>query len=227
MKKIFLSAILAGAVIAFGGTVFLSVENTVVGSIFFTIGLFVVCTRGLHLFTGKVCYVFDNDMAYAKTLPVIWLGNLVGTSLIALAEKCTRLVSLSARAQGICELKLSEPLFGAFILAVFCNVMIYIGVEGYRSNPHELGKYLALFFGVCVFILCGFEHCVANMYYIPAGLMAKAVPAYAQLAAEMGVDLSALTVDGFLIGNLLPVTLGNIVGGAGIAALLWYCNRKK
>lgn len=135
MKKIFLSAILAGAVIAFGGTVFLSVENTVVGSLFFTIGLFVVCTRGLHLFTGKVCYVFDNDMAYAKTLPVIWLGNLVGTSLIALAEKCTRLVSLSARAQGICELKLSEPLFGAFILAVFCNVMIYIGVEGYRSNP--------------------------------------------------------------------------------------------
>ena len=124
MKKIFLSAILSGAVIAFGGTVFLSVENTVVGSLFFTIGLFVVCTRGLHLFTGKVCYVFDNDMAYAKTLPVIWLGNLAGTSLIALAEKCTRLVSLSARAQGICELKLSEPLFGAFILAVFCNVMI-------------------------------------------------------------------------------------------------------
>ena len=75
MKKIFLSAILAGAVIAFGGTVFLSVENTVVGSIFFTIGLFVVCTRGLHLFTGKVCYVFDNDMAYAKTLPVIWLAG--------------------------------------------------------------------------------------------------------------------------------------------------------
>ena len=69
MKKIFLSAILAGAVIAFGGTVFLSVENTVVGSLFFTIGLFVVCTRGLHLFTGKVCYMFDNDMAYAKTLP--------------------------------------------------------------------------------------------------------------------------------------------------------------
>ena len=91
MKKIFLSAILAGAVIAFGGTVFLSVENTVVGSIFFTIGLFVVCTRGLHLFTGKVCYVFDNDMAYAKTLPVIWLGNLAGTSLIALAQMpCAR-----------------------------------------------------------------------------------------------------------------------------------------
>ena len=191
MKKIFLSAILAGAVIAFGGTVFLSVENTVIGSLFFTIGLFVVCTRGLHLFTGKVCYVFDNDAAYAKTLPVIWLGNLVGTSLIALAEKCTRLVSLSARAQGICELKLSEPLLGAFILAVFCNVMIYIGVEGYRSNPHELGKYLALFFGVCVFILCGFEHCVANMYYF-----------------TMGGAWS-----GRAVLYLLVMTVGNAVGG--------------
>lgn len=169
MKKIFLSAILAGAVIAFGR------HGVPVGGkygrrvAFFHDRPFRRLHARLHLFTGKVCYVFDNDMAYAKTLPVIWLGNLVGTSLIALAEKCTRLVSLSARAQGICELKLSEPLFGAFILAVFCNVMIYIGVEGYRSNPHELGKYLALFFGVCVFILCGFEHCVANMYYFTMG----------------------------------------------------------
>ena len=155
MKKILLSAIIAGCAIGFGGTVFLSVENTVVGSVLFTIGLFVVCTRGLHLFTGKVCYVFDNDAAYAKALPVIWLGNLIGTSLVALLEQFTRLASLNARAQAICNVKLSEPLLGAFILAVFCNVMIYIGVEGYRSNPHETGKYLALFFGVVVFILCG------------------------------------------------------------------------
>ena len=191
MKKIFLSAILAGMVIGFGGTVFLSVENTVIGSLFFTIGLFVVCTRGLHLFTGKVCYLFDNDAAYAKTLPVIWFGNLVGTAIIAALEQFTRLASLDARAQAICVFKLSEPLFGAFILAIFCNVMIYIGVEGYRSNPHELGKYLALFFGVCVFILCGFEHCVANMYYF-----------------TMGGAWS-----GRAILYLLVMTLGNAVGG--------------
>ena len=118
MKKIFLSAILAGAVIAFGGTVFLSVENTVVGSIFFTIGLFVVCTRGLHLFTGKVCYVFDNDAAYAKALPVIWLGNLIGTSLVALLEQFTRLASLDARAQAICNVKLSGLPAGVLLCAV-------------------------------------------------------------------------------------------------------------
>ena len=227
MKKIFLSAILAGMVIGFGGTVFLSVENTVIGSLFFTIGLFVVCTRGLHLFTGKVCYLFDNDAAYAKTLPVIWLGNLVGTAIIAALEQFTRLASLDARAQAICALKLSEPLFGAFILAIFCNVMIYIGVEGDRSNPHELGKYLALFFGVCVFILCGFEHCVANMYYIPAGLMAKAVPAYAQLAAERELDLSALTVSNFVVKNLIPVTIGNILGGVILSWLMWFCYLRK
>ena len=94
MKPIFLSAVLAGASIALGGTVFLSVENTVIGSLFFTIGLFVVCTRGLHLFTGKVCYLFDNDASYAKALPVIWLGNLVGTVLVAAAEQLTRLAAL-------------------------------------------------------------------------------------------------------------------------------------
>ena len=145
MKKIFLSAILAGMVIGFGGTVFLSVENTVVGSIFFTIGLFVVCTHGLHLFTGKVCYVFDNDLAYAKTLPVIWLGNLAGASLIALAEKCTRLVSLSARAQGICELKLSEPLFGASIVTAGgitfdCN--LFPPESGGNANLFYDGEYM-------------------------------------------------------------------------------------
>lgn len=191
MRTIFLSALLAGAVIGIGGTVYLSVENTVVGSLLFTIGLFVVCTKGLHLFTGKVCYVVNNDRNYALSLPVIWLGNLCGTVLVALAEQCTRLSSLSVRAAAICETKLSEPLVGAFILAVFCNVMIYIGVEGYRSNPHELGKYLALFFGVSVFILCGFEHCVANMYYF-----------------TVGGAWSARTV-----GYLLVMTLGNAVGG--------------
>lgn len=191
MAKLFLSALLAGAVIGVGGTAFLSLENTVVGALFFTVGLFVICTRGLHLFTGKVCYVFDNDRAYARALPVIWLGNLAGTVLVAAAEQFTRLNALDARAQVICQTKLAEPLMGVFLLAVLCNAMIYIAVEGFRSNPHELGKYLALFFGVCVFILCGFEHCVANMYYF-----------------TMAGAWSART-----FGYLLVMTLGNAAGG--------------
>ena len=122
---------------------------------------------------------------------MIWLGNLAGAVIVAGAEQFTRLSALDARAQAICQTKLSEPLVGAFILAVFCNVMIYVAVEGYRSNPHELGKYLALFFGVCVFILCGFEHCVANMYYF-----------------TMGGAWSLRS-----LGYLLVMTLGNAAGG--------------
>ena len=79
--KTFVSGILAGISIAIGGLVFLSVENRVIGAALFTVGLFSVCSFGFHLFTGKVCYVFQNDKEYAIQLPVIWLGNLVGTGV--------------------------------------------------------------------------------------------------------------------------------------------------
>ena len=71
----------------------------------------------------------------------------------------------------MCETKLSDSLLSIFILAVFCNLMIYIAVENFKSNPHTLGKYLAIFLGVMVFILAGFEHCVANMVYFSVANM--------------------------------------------------------
>ena len=79
----FASAVLAGICIGIGGTVYLSLDNKVIGAVLFTIGLFVICTSGLHLFTGKVCYVFDNDASYAIDIPIIWCGNLAGTFLTA------------------------------------------------------------------------------------------------------------------------------------------------
>ena len=191
MKKIFLSAILAGCAIGFGGTVFLSVENKVLGSLFFTVGLFVVCTMKLHLYTGKVCYIFQNDKTYLVSIPVIWLGNLVGTGIVAAMVRLSRIAPIAERAMGMCETKLSDGLLSIFILSVFCNIFIYIGVDGFNNNPHEAGKYISLFFGVMVFILCGFEHCVANMFYfsVAGAWSAKA------------------------FGYLLVMTLGNAVGG--------------
>ena len=85
-----------------------------------------------------------------------------------------------------------------------------MSISGKDASGRMLGAYLPVAF----FVLCGFEHCVANMYYISAGLMAKAVPEYAALAAEMGVDLSALTI-------------GNIIGGAGLGWLMWFCHLRK
>lgn len=190
--KTFVYGILAGLSIALGGTVFLSVENRVLGAALFTVGLFTVCVFGLNLFTGKVCYVFQRDKRYALDLILIWLGNFCGTFLAALCERRTRIgPALSEKAAALCETKLSDGLFSIFILAVFCNILIYIGVEGFRTISFGAGKCLALFFGVMVFILCGFEHCVANMYYFSvAGLWSPRA-----------------------FGYLLVMTLGNAVGG--------------
>lgn len=164
--KVFLSALLAGVCIALGGTAFLSLESKLAGALFFTVGLFVICLFKLHLFTGKVCYVFDRDLSYALDLPFIWLGNLAGTFLAAKALLLTRVgPALAEKAAALCRTKLADGPLSVFVLAVFCNVMIYIAVEGFAAAPHDLGRYLALFLGVAVFILCGFEHCVANMYY--------------------------------------------------------------
>ena len=189
--KTFVSAVLAGISVGLGGLVFLSVEDRVVGAALFTIGLFVVCTFGLHLFTGKLCYLFENDRRYALALPLIWLGNLCGTGITAALAHLTRIVPIAERAAALCQVKTGDSLLSLFFLGVLCNIFIYIAVEGYRSNPHELGKYLSLFFGVMVFILAGTEHCVADMFYF---WMAGAWSGRAVLC-------------------VLVITLGNFCGG--------------
>lgn len=192
LGKSLMLGILAGLSISLGGTVFLAVTDKTVGALLFSVGLFCVCSFGFHLFTGKVCYVFDNDRKYALALPVIWIGNLIGALCAGLLESVTRMgPDLAGRAAQICEAKLDQTPLSAFVLAFFCNIMIYIAVEGYKSIPHETGKYLAVLFGVVVFILCGFEHCVANMYYFTIG------NAWGWKA----------------VGYLLLMTAGNAVGG--------------
>ncbi len=194
-------SVLAGMSIALGGTVFLSLENKIAGALFFTVGLFTVCTFGFNLFTGKVCYVLERGKEYALDLPLIWLGNLAGAWLTAFLEGLTRIgPALTERAQAVCQVKLNDTPLSVFLLAVFCNILIFIAVDGFRSNPHELGKYLALFFGVAVFILCGFEHCVANMYYF-----------------SIAHAWSWKT-----LGYLLLMTLGNSVGGVILPVLRYW-----
>lgn len=194
MKKLtdFLLAVLAGGAISIGGTVFLSLDSKIAGALFFCVGLFMVCTMGLHLFTGKVCYSLGKPPAYWGWLAMVWAGNLVGAELAALCVRATRLGPvLREKAAVLCAAKTGDTLFSLFLLGVFCNVLIYVSVESYRSNPHELGKYLGLIFGVSVFVLCGFEHCVADMFY------------FALAGCWSGRSLLCL----------LAVTLGNVAGG--------------
>ncbi|MDO4803341.1 MAG: formate/nitrite transporter family protein [Lachnospiraceae bacterium] len=202
--KIFVGAILAGISIGLGGLAFLSLDSKVLGAALFTVGLFTVCTMGLNLFTGKVCYVFQNGGEYAASLPVIWLGNLVGTGLTALFAGLTRnAAALSEKSAGMCQTKLGDSFISLFFLGVLCNIFIYIGVEGYKTIPHEAGKYVALFLGVMVFILAGTEHCVADMFYL---WMAGAW-------------------SGRAVACLLVITLGNAVGGVLFPLLREFQNR--
>lgn len=187
----FVYAVLAGAAIAIGGVAFLSCEDRVVGAIFFCVGLFTVCTFGLNLFTGKVCYLFDNPPSYLLFLLMVWVGNLAGAALVGYGVRTTRIASIAEKAAELCQTKLDDGLWSIFLLAVFCNVLIFIAVDGFKNDPHQLGKYLGLFLGVVVFILCGFEHCVANMFYFSV----------------------ANAWSGKTVLYLLVMTLGNSCGG--------------
>lgn len=170
--KCLISSILAGLSIGFGGIAYLSVDNKLVGAIFFTIGLFLVCSFGYNLYTGKVCYIFDNDIKYTLNLITIVAGNLIGTFIMGKAILFTRFgADIGKRAESLCNTKLNDTYLSLFILGILCDVMIYIAVEGYSKINYELGKYLALVFGVVVFILGGFEHCIADMFYFSAASM--------------------------------------------------------
>ena len=171
MKRLasFLYAVLGGVCIGIGGVVFLSCENKVTGAVFFCLGLFAICTFGFHLFTGKVGYVFENPPAYTGFVLSVWLGNLVGTGLVGYGVRAARIAELIVpKAERLCQAKLDDSVISIFILSVLCNILMFIAVDGFRNNPHEVGKYIGIFLGVTVFILCGFEHCVANMFYFSA-----------------------------------------------------------
>ena len=169
MKKlaIFIYAILGGICIAIAGTVYLSVENKAVGALLFTLGLFIIVTNGFNLFTGKVSYIFERPAGYLLDVCVIWIGNFAGCLLVGIAERQTRILpAIIERAESVVSAKLNDNLSSIFILAVFCGILMYVAVDGFAKNEHHIGKYIGLFLCVGGFIICGFEHCVANMYYI-------------------------------------------------------------
>lgn len=191
-KELWIQSILAGICIGIGGAFFLAIDHKVIGSLFFTLGLFTIVTRGFHLFTGRIGYALEQPASYNASLVITWLGNLIGTNLVAFAISFTRIApAFTQKAAAICQTKLSDTPLSIFILAVFCNVLMYIAVDGFRTNAHETGKYIGLFLCVGGFILAGFEHCIANMFYF-----------------GMAHVWSLHTVLWLFI-----MTLGNIVGG--------------
>lgn len=195
MKKLadFLYAIMAGAFIAMGGVVFLSLNNKIVGAFMFSLGLFAVCTLKYNLFTGKVGYLFCNDVkTYLPWCLMVWVGNLVGSIIVAELVRLTRVApGIIEKSTKLVQVKADDTLISLFVLGIFCNIMVVHAVDQYLNNPHEIGKYLGIIMSIMVFILCGFEHCIADMFYIQMARMWNSQTIIA----------------------LIVITLGNVLGG--------------
>ncbi len=159
--KTLLLAILAGFAIGIGGTIFLSIENKIIGALMFTVGLYTIVVHELNLFTGKIGYVIEKDSSYILDLCYIWIGNFIGTWLCAQMVLCTRMATIQPVAQTLCTIKINDSFISLFILGIFCGFLMYVAVDGYKKTQNPI----LLFICVSTFILCGFEHCIADMFY--------------------------------------------------------------
>ena len=186
--KEFVSSAFAGFSISLGCMIYMILTNKVLGALFFTVGLFMVLTRNYNLYTGKVALLTDN-IKYIFNLVNIWLGNLFGAAVMTIFTKYSKLHYLVADAQVIVDAKLSQGYLSSFILAILCGIIIYLAVDTYK-RLQDCGKYIGLFVFIPLFIICGFEHCVANMYYI-------------LMAGELSIEVVIFTI---------VVTVGNAVG---------------
>ena len=164
--KVLFKSFLAGIMIAIGGTVFLSIENKVIGASLFSIGLFGVLIYNLNLYTGKIGYLITNlNLKYIKELIITLMGNFIGACSVGFILRYTRIYdNIYEKSLILANTKLNDNILSIFILSIFCGLLMYYAVNGFKKQT-DFGKYLVVYLGVAVFILCGFEHCIANMYY--------------------------------------------------------------
>ncbi|MDO4574614.1 MAG: formate/nitrite transporter family protein [Planctomycetia bacterium] len=170
--KTFLNSVLAGVAIGIAGTVNLSVENRYLGAALFGFGLFLILCYSFKLYTGAVGYLVCQKrwFAYLGFLLNILLGNLVGTFLVGWSMRQTRCVGVVERAVATCDVKLADGGVSLFILSLFCGILMYIAVESFRRKGElpDLFRAMLVFLCVMIFILSGFEHCIANAFYFAA-----------------------------------------------------------
>ena len=164
-----IKGIYAGIMIGIAGCVYLSVENHIVGSFLFALGLLTICMYGMNLYTGKIGYVLINKPKYLLELLFTLIGNFIGTFVVGKLLLLTRFKSIGEAAKKVGLIKLNDNLLSIFILSCFCGILMYIAVNNHKKISGEIGKYIGIFLCVMVFILSGFEHSVANMFYFSAG----------------------------------------------------------
>lgn len=198
MRKAICNSIAAGIFIGIGGSVFLAIENKVVGAIFFTVALLCICQLDLMLYTGKIGFLaFDHSGTEIRNTAVCLAGNCVGTGIAGMAIRYSR-PQVIERAVTMMEDKLPVSFGRTFFTALFCGILMYAAVRIYRERQSLSG----ILFCVPVFILAGFEHSIADMFY-----------AWTALVGGGRTELFlAVVVLGNTVGGLLIPTLKRISG---------------
>jgi formate/nitrite transporter len=237
--------ILAGVYIAFGAALattvtfdsasFLGVgiSKFFAGAVF-SVGLMLVVIAGAELFTGNnliMASVLGGHARPSKLLRnwiIVYIANFAGSILLAGIMYGTRLwtvsnsatgASIGVKALSIANAKAGLSFWPALFRGIGCNWLVCLAVWMALSSRDVTGKIFGIFFPIMAFVAMGYEHCVANMYFIPMGLFLKNTA----MAAQSGMDLTNLTWwGGFIVRNLIPVTIGNIIGGSGFVALLYW-----
>jgi formate/nitrite transporter len=199
----------------------------------FPVGLCLVVILGTELFTGNALMVTAalkktiTWRSLARNWVLVYIGNLAGALVLAALIAYFGQLDIGAKSLAVYTAKVaaaknSLPWENAFVLGIFCNILVCAAVYLGNSSKDTAGKILGLYLPVMAFVVAGFEHCIANMYYIPAGIFANMNPAYTQLIAEANINTAVLNFGTFITANLIPVTLGNIVGGVLVGLMMYF-----
>lgn len=240
LLPLFTLALLAGAFIAFGAMLFtLTMTNhglglgpsRILGGITFSLGLVLVVVGGAELFTGNLLLVMGwadrkiATMALLRNWGVAYVGNLAGTVAMAVLAYWSGYMDLGSGAVGATAVKIAAAkveldFTTAFVRGLLCNTLVCLAVWLCFAAHDVIGKIFAILFPITAFVALGFEHSIANMFFIPVGMLAAGNDAYVTAAGLPG-GVGGLTFAGF-VGNLVPVTLGNMVGGGLFVAGTYY-----
>jgi formate/nitrite transporter len=238
---VFVLGILAGAYVGFGGFLYTTVTfdaaaklglgvTRLLGGVVFSVGLMLVVIAGAELFTGNtlmVSSVMSSKITFWKMIQrwgIVWVANFIGSLLIALLFFYSGLWktadgALGAAAVKIACNKLSLTFSEALWRGIGCNWLVCLAVWMALAARQTVGKIFAILFPVMAFVALGFEHCIANMYFIPTGIL---FVHKATLPAVHGIDVSILNWVNLFWKNLLPVTIGNIIGGAVFVGMSYW-----
>ena len=241
--RLFVLAIASGVFIGMGAVASSTAAHALtdagmvrlVSGLIFPVGLVMVVILGVELFTGNalmVTAVLNKQITWGQLLRnwvIVYLGNFVGAVLLAAGIAFFGQLNigggeLAVYTAKVAAAKASLPWGNAFVMGIFCNLLVCIAVYVGNSAQDTGGKILGLVAPIFVFVIAGFEHCVANMYYIPAGIFANMNAAYTGMIADAGINTVVLNWGAFFIDNLIPVTLGNIVGGVLVGLLMYVCH---